>query len=208
MRETPIGTPIRRLDAISKASGTQMYLSDYRFDGMLYSRMVRSTVARGRITAITMPPLPDGYYFITHKDIPEGGVNELYMIKKDYRCFAKGDVRYIGETIGLLVGPDRGVLLDLEHGIVIEYEEGVPSISIEEGLACKGGPFVGDKNLFCDFTIDKGNIDEVLAMRSTQAGRNMSIWRQMPRWRRKRVTSSLSTSAANVRSMCESRSQG
>ncbi len=163
MRETPIGTPIRRLDAISKASGTQMYLSDYRFDGMLYSRMVRSTVARGRIAAINMPPLPDGYYFITHKDIPEGGVNELYMIKKDYRCFAEGDVRYIGETIGLLVGPDRGVLLDLEQGIVIEYEEGVPSISIEEGLACKGGPFVGDRNLFCDFTIDKGNIDEVLA---------------------------------------------
>jgi CO/xanthine dehydrogenase Mo-binding subunit len=163
MRDTPIGTPIRRLDAIAKASGTQMYLSDYQFEGMLYSRMVRSTVARARIVSISVPTLPEGYWFVTYKDIPEDGHNELVMIKKDYRCFAEEDVRYIGETIGLLVGPDRGTLIDLEQQISIEYEEGVPSISIEEGLACKGGPFVGDDNLFCDFTINKGDIDSVLA---------------------------------------------
>jgi len=163
MRETPIGKPIRRLDAIAKASGTQKYLGDYRFEGVLHSRMVRSTIARGRIKEIHLPLLPDGYHFITYKDIPAGGRNELVMIKKDYRCFAEEEVRYIGETIGLLVGPDRNVLADLIGQISIDYEEHIPAITIQEGLDCKGGPFVGDNNLFCDFTIEKGDIAATLA---------------------------------------------
>ncbi|PKL10232.1 MAG: aldehyde oxidase, partial [Spirochaetae bacterium HGW-Spirochaetae-8] len=133
------------------------------FDGMLYARMVRSGIPRGTITDISLPPLPDGYRFITYKDIPAGGNNELVMIKKDYRCFAEKDVRYVGETIGLLVGPDRSVLVDLLEQISVSYEEQVPAVTIDEGLACKGGAFVGENNLFCDFTIHKGDIDAVLA---------------------------------------------
>ena len=113
MAKKPIGTPLRRTDAIAKASGTEKYLSDMQFDDMLYARMVRSGISRGTIQDISLPPLPDGYYFITYKDIPEGGKNELVMIKSDYRCFAEQDVRYIGETIGLLVGPNRSELADL-----------------------------------------------------------------------------------------------
>lgn len=161
MAKKPIGTPLRRTDAIAKASGTEKYLSDMQFDDMLYARMVRSGISRGTIQDISLPPLPDGYYFITYKDIPEGGKNELVMIKSDYRCFAEQDVRYIGETIGLLVGPDRSELADLVDKISITYNEETPAITIEEGLACTGGPFVGTDNLFCDFTINKGDIEDV-----------------------------------------------
>lgn len=163
MAKKPIGTPMRRTDALTKASGAEKYLSDMHFDGMLYARMVRSGIPRGTITDISLPPLPDGYRFITYKDIPAGGNNELVMIKKDYRCFAEKDVRYVGETIGLLVGPDRSVLVDLLEQISISYEEQVPAVTIDEGLACKGGAFVGENNLFCDITIHKGDIDSVLA---------------------------------------------
>jgi CO/xanthine dehydrogenase Mo-binding subunit len=163
MANKPIGSPLRRTDALAKASGSERYLADMTFEGMLFARMVRSGIPRGKITALKLPHLPQGYRFITYRDIPAGGKNELVMIKKDYRCFAEEDVRYIGETIGLLVGPDRGVLADLVEEISISYEEQVPAITIEEGLSCKGGPFVGEHNLFCDFTIRRGDIDEVLA---------------------------------------------
>jgi CO/xanthine dehydrogenase Mo-binding subunit len=163
MAKKPIGTPMRRTDAVTKASGAEKYLSDMHFEGMLYARMVRSGIPRGIITDISLPPLPDGYRFITYKDIPAGGNNELVMIKKDFRCFAEQDVRYVGETIGLLVGPDRSVLVDLLEQISISYEEQVPAVTIDEGLSCKGGAFVGENNLFCDFTIHKGDIDSVLA---------------------------------------------
>ena len=92
---------IKRVDAVSKARGEAEYLSDLRRDGMLYARMVRSTIPRGRIGNIELPVLPEGYYFISAKDIPENGKNSLVMIAGDWRCFADGDVRYVGETIGL-----------------------------------------------------------------------------------------------------------
>ncbi|WP_422481407.1 xanthine dehydrogenase family protein molybdopterin-binding subunit [Pleomorphochaeta sp. DL1XJH-081] len=161
MAKKPIGTPIRRTDALAKASGAERYLSDIHFEGMLHARMVRSGIPRGTIKNISLPQLPEGYHFITYKDIPEGGKNELVMIKSDYRCFAEQDVRYVGETIGLLVGPDRTVLADLLEAVEITYDEGEAAVTIEEGLACKGGAFVGDNNLFCDFTIHKGEIDLV-----------------------------------------------
>ncbi len=158
----PIGAPVRRVDAVSKADGSQMYLADYQFDDMLYSRMVRSSIPRGIIRKINLPELPEGYIFVTYKDIPEGGRNELVMIQKDWKCFAENDVRYVGETIGLLVGPDRDVLADLLERIVIDYEEREAAITIQEGLDCKGGPFVGEDNLFCQLQIEKGDpIDEV-----------------------------------------------
>lgn len=152
----PIGDPVRRVDAVSKADGSQKYLADYQFDDMLYSRMVRSSIPRGIIRKINLPELPEGYTFVTYKDIPEGGRNELAMIQKDWKCFAENDVRYVGETIGLLVGPDRDVLADLLEQIKIDYEEQEAAITIQEGLDCKGGAFVGDDNIFCQLQCDKG----------------------------------------------------
>ena len=120
---TSIDDRVVRVDAEAKARGEAMYVADYSFPDMLYAYMVRSSVPRGRILDIHVPQLPDGYYFISAKDIPENGRNELWMIQKDWRCFADGDVRYVGETIGLLVGPDRNILKYLLDNTKIDYEE-------------------------------------------------------------------------------------
>jgi len=159
MRQKPIGKPMRRVDAVAKAAGTLKYIADYHFDDMVYAKMVRSTVPRGKIKSIRIPELPEGYHYISYKDIPEGGKNQLAMIKTDYKCFAEDEVRFIGETIALLVGPDRTVLEDLLNEVSISYDIQEYAVTIEEGLECKGGPFVNDDNLFCDFTIDKGDVD-------------------------------------------------
>ena len=139
-----------------------MYVSDYSFPDMQYARMIRSTIPRGRIVSIKVPELPDGYWFITHKDIPEEGRNELWMIQKDWKCFAEDDVKYVGETIGLLVGPDRNMLDYLIHRIEIEYEEQEPAITIDDALALKGGPIIGEDNILCQLFVEKGRpMDEV-----------------------------------------------
>jgi len=156
MKEKEIANPIRRVDAIAKCTGKQKYLADYHFPGMIYARMVRSTIARGKIIDIHVPSLPDGYYFISYKDIPPEGKNELWMIQKDWKAFAEHEVRYVGETIGLLCGPDRNMLAALREKVVIDYQETEAAISIEEGLACKGGAFVGENNIFCDMTTNSG----------------------------------------------------
>lgn len=155
-----ISKAVRRLDAVSKSEGSVKYIADYGFEDCLWGRLVRSSIPRGIIKDIKLPEMPDGYRFITYRDIPEGGHNYLHMIASDWKCFAENDVRYVGETIGIIVGPDRTIVEDLREKIVIDYEEQEPAVSIDDGLACKGGAFINDDNIHCHLKLEVGNVDE------------------------------------------------
>lgn len=166
MQATKIGDRIVRVDAVQKARGEAVYVCDMTLPDMQYAYMVRSTIARGRIKAIHVPELPEGYYFISTKDIPTQGKNELWMIAKDWRCFAEDYVLYVGETIGLVVGPDRSVLKRLKAQIKIDYEEQTPAVTIDDGIHCVGGPMFPEKNsnVMCELFCEKGRpMDEVFA---------------------------------------------
>ena len=142
MQATKIGDRIVRVDAVQKARGEAVYVCDMTLPDMQYAYMVRSTIARGRIKAIHVPELPEGYYFISAKDIPAQGKNELWMIAKDWRCFAEDYVLYVGETIGLVVGPDRSVLKRIKAQIKIDYEEQTPAVTIDDGYPLRRRPHV------------------------------------------------------------------
>lgn len=166
MSATKIGDRIRRVDAVQKARGEAKYVCDLTFPDMNYAYMVRSTVPRGKILNISLPDFPEGYYFISAKDIPAKGKNELWMITKDWRCFADEYVLYVGETIGVVVGPDRGVLKELRSKIKIDYEEQTPAVTIDDGIACVGGPMFPEKNsnVMCELFCEKGRpMEEVFA---------------------------------------------
>ena len=163
---TGIDDRIVRVDAVQKARGEAKYVCDMTLPDMQYAYMVRSTIARGRIKAIHVPELPAGYHFISAKDIPAQGKNELWMIAKDWRCFAEDYVLYVGETIGLVVGPDRSVLKRLKAQIKIDYEEQTPAVTIDDGIHCVGGPMFPEKNsnVMCELFCEKGRpMDEVFA---------------------------------------------
>ena len=163
---TRIDDRIVRVDAVQKARGEAVYVCDMTLPDMQYAYMVRSTIARGKIKAIHVPELPEGYRFISARDIPAQGRNELWMIAKDWRCFAEDYVLYVGETIGLVVGPDRGVLKRLKAQIRIDYEEQTPAVTIDDGINCVGGPMFPEKNsnVMCELFCEKGRpMDEVFA---------------------------------------------
>lgn len=166
MSATRIGDKIKRVDAVQKARGEAIYVCDMTLPDMQYAYMVRSTVPRGKILNISLPDFPEGYYFISAKDIPANGRNELWMIAKDWRCFAEDYVLYVGETIGLVVGPDRGVLKELRSKIKIDYEEQTPAVTIDDGINCVGGPMFPEKNsnVMCELFCEKGRpMEEVFA---------------------------------------------
>ncbi len=153
MSATRIDDRIVRTDALEKARGEAMYVSDYSFPDMIYGSLIRSSIPKGKIKSICCPTLPEGYYFITADDIPPEGKNELWMIQKDWRCFATGDVRYVGETIGILCGPDRNMLHYLKSRIKIEYEEETPVVTIDEAVE------KGD-HVLCTLYCEKGDMKE------------------------------------------------
>ncbi len=166
MPVTKIDDKIIRVDAVQKARGEAKYVCDMILPDMQYAYMVRSTCPRGKIKAIHLPEMPEGYYFISAKDIPAKGKNELWMIMKDWRCFADEYVLYYGETIGLVVGPDRTMLKDLKAQIKIDYEEIEPAVTIDDAINCVGGPFYPEKNsnVMCELFCEKGRpMDEVFA---------------------------------------------
>ena len=74
MPQTAIDDRIVRVDATSKARGEAKYVSDLSFPDMQYAYMVRSSIPRGKIDSISIPELPEGYWFISAEDIPEEGI--------------------------------------------------------------------------------------------------------------------------------------
>ncbi len=158
-----IGTPVKRVDAAAKSSGETKYLSDLEFPGLLYAKALRSERGRAKIVDISVPELPEGYYYIDKTDIPDSGVNKILMIKDDWPVFADGQVRYIGEVIALVVGPDRQKILEILDGIKVSYEDLEPVFTIEEALALKGGPLHGTDNLYADYHLEKGDPEAAFA---------------------------------------------
>src|SRR6056297_434492 len=156
-----ISTPIKRVDAGIKTGGAARYIGDIPFEGLLYGKVVRSSRARAKIKGVKVPTLPEGYYYVDAKDIPAEGKNRIEMIKDDWPVFADKAVRFIGETIGLLVGPDRKELNRLRDEVMVDYEDLTPVFTIEESEALKGGPIHGNDNVYADYSLQKGNPDEV-----------------------------------------------
>ena len=156
----PISAPIPRVDAAEKAAGKAAYISDLQFEGMIYAVSIRTTVPRGRIVSIDYPDLPKGYFFVDSRDIPAGGKNTILMIIDDWPVFADDEVRFLGQTIALVVGPDRTRLRRIADEVSVVYEEAAGAFSIDDALALKGGPLFGDDNVFVDYSFEKGSWEE------------------------------------------------
>ncbi len=128
-----IGTSILRVDSRKKIRGEAEYIADWKFDGMLYAKTVRSSKAKAAIISITLPEIPEGYAVIDHRDVP--GVNRMRTVVSDHPIFAEKDVQYIGQPILLVVGPDRETLYDLAAQIDIQYREEPALFTLEEAEA-------------------------------------------------------------------------
>ena len=146
-----------------EATGRAQFISDRHFDNMLEARLFRSTCARAKILDIKLPKLPAGYFIFGAKDIP--GRNELLMVQSDWPVFADTEVRYLGEIILLLVGPDLKVIDSLAKLIHVEYQRLTPAFTPQDSQQLIQGAIhnqdaVDDqKNKFDSHKLNKGDLD-------------------------------------------------
>ena len=117
-----------KIDNEEKMSGRALYTDDIPFKDFLWVRPLRSNIPCGRIKTINVPTLPKGYYFITADDIVKENV--VNIIFSDWPVFADGYVNYFGETIGLLIGPDKEVLEELARMTQVVYIEKRPVFNL------------------------------------------------------------------------------
>jgi CO/xanthine dehydrogenase Mo-binding subunit len=156
-----ISRSIPRIDAKDKAEGREPYIDDFSRDGLVHARFVRSTVSRGKILELRIPELPEGYEYTDRMAVP--GVNRIALIKSDWPAFAEDEVRYRGQIIGVLAGPDPAVLDELLSRFELVCDELPTAIGLDAGLACVGGPIHGDDNIYADLTVAKGDVDAAFA---------------------------------------------
>ena len=121
-------TSVKKVDNEDKMSGKAIFTDDIQMEGVLTAIPLRATIAKGKIKHINIPKLPEGYYFISAKDILNENVCNI--IFSDWPIFVEEQVNYYGETIGLVVGPEKEKCLDLVEEFKIEYEEETPVLEM------------------------------------------------------------------------------
>ncbi len=145
-----ISKSVRKKDHGEKADGSARYIADLEFDGMYQSAFVRSSRAHARIVAVRIPSLPEGYRAVDYRDVP--GVNLLKVVTSEQPIFAEREVRFVGEAIAMLVGPDKDALRGLVRAVEVDYED-LPSSEL----------FGADADTVVSYQYAKGDIDAAFA---------------------------------------------
>jgi len=103
------------------------FLEDIYPRNTLYAVTIRSPVAKGSLKLIQTPKIPEGYTVITAKNIP--GINNLEGTKMP--VLAEANLSYIGEPVGVLIGPDKTKLIDLAARCKVICDEETPVFSAD-----------------------------------------------------------------------------
>src|SRR5213596_3136561 len=121
---TAVGRSVPRREGADKVLGRARYTDDLIVPGAWYGKTIRSTIACGRIRAVTFDPAFDWsrVVVVTAADIP--GDNVVQLIRDDQPALAQREIRHQEEPILLLAAADRATLEEAARGLHIDYEPG------------------------------------------------------------------------------------
>jgi CO/xanthine dehydrogenase Mo-binding subunit len=122
-----VGRSLPRLEARAKVTGRADYVHNMRLPGMLMAKVVRSTVAHGRIVSIDTSAareLEGVFAIYTGKDIqkiiPEPYYGPAFH---DQPILALGKVRHVGEPVAVALAKDAHVAERAAQLVEVVYEE-------------------------------------------------------------------------------------
>jgi xanthine dehydrogenase YagR molybdenum-binding subunit len=168
MIDTMIGKPINRVDGYLKVTGAARYAAEFPFAQIAHAFVIKSTIAKGRITAIETTQAdaaPGVLTVITHLNAPrlnayaeKGNVKikpgeKLVPMQSD-------QIHYDRQTIGLVVAETLEQARFAASLVQITYQQEIPTSSIEQGLSRAYQPteFIGEA-----LQTQKGDIEKGLA---------------------------------------------
>jgi len=154
-----IGKSVPRVDAVGKVTGQTRFITDEYLDRMIYAYPFYSDIPFGKITAIDISPAasqPGFLGVLSASDIP--GQNQVGVIIEDQPLFADPLVRFIGDSIGIVVAETESAARQAARLVNIQYEEFNPIFSINDSKAATGN-FIHDSNVACQHQVDKGDIN-------------------------------------------------
>ena len=127
-----ISRSVVKKDHTPKIEGRSVYVGDYvtAKDGrpILTGKILHASVARAKVLSVDVPKLPEGYFYVDAKDVP--GDNNVNIVLDDTPVFCRETVEYIGEPIGMVVGPDEKEVKRILSEIKVNYEELEPVLDL------------------------------------------------------------------------------
>lgn len=97
------------------------FYSDISMDGMLYASILRSPVPKGKLLNIALESLPEGYCFFGINDIPQS--KTIKMPGTEIPVFCGEDISFLGQPLGIIVGPSRKTVRKLCKELKISIDE-------------------------------------------------------------------------------------
>ncbi|MFQ6605521.1 MAG: xanthine dehydrogenase family protein molybdopterin-binding subunit [Fidelibacterota bacterium] len=155
-----IGQSLSRPDAAAKTTGETRFITDISVPNMVHGAPVYSTIPYGELRHIDLSPakrIPGFIAFVSAKDI--SGENQVGVIIPDQPLFADKVVRYVGDSIGLIIARTPEAAREAAQAVVIEYHEKTPFLSIDDSRRAQDN-FIHETNLACHHRVRKGNIEQ------------------------------------------------
>jgi CO/xanthine dehydrogenase Mo-binding subunit len=122
-----VGRSLPRLEAREKVTGRAEYTHNLRLPGMLYGKIVRSTVAHGRIKSIdtsAAKEVPGIYRIVTAEDVLKVIPNPYYgPAFHDQPILAIDKVHYVGEPVAVVLASDPHAAEEGAQQVVADYDE-------------------------------------------------------------------------------------
>jgi aerobic carbon-monoxide dehydrogenase large subunit len=173
-----VGQRVLRHEDARFVTGTGRFVDDIVLPGALHVAFARSHVARGRLTCVDTTAaneMPGVVAVLTAADLNhlvrewwtdlEGPRGQA----RQFRLFADGDVRFVGEPVAMVVADSRYIAEDVVELVEIDIEPETPVVDPERA-ADDGAPLVhpelGSNVLLEIPAVDNPAVDSVFASAS------------------------------------------
>jgi len=133
-----------------KTKKSARFYSDSYADNMLYALLVRSPIPNGTIRSINYDSLPEGYALFSSRDIPKE--NNIRTFNTEFPVFASERVSYLGEPIGIIVGPDIDKLHCIRKNLDIAATQAFKTTKKKEKS--------GEKDILASRSFSYGNFEQ------------------------------------------------
>ncbi len=159
-----VGTPVRKVDGLSKCTGQLRFADDIVLPRMLFTRIHRSPHPHARIVGVdttAAEAMPGVHAVLTGRDlpIPFG----ILPVSQDEHALCPDRVRFVGDPVAAVAAVDEQVAFDAMNAIRVEYEPLEPVMSIDDALN-GSAPRIHDYG-------DSGNIHKKVALEFGDVGR-------------------------------------
>jgi CO/xanthine dehydrogenase Mo-binding subunit len=165
-KHSVVGKPVIREDGIEKVTGYAKFGDDYKFEGMLYTAMLRIPESHAKINSIDFSKIEKNKSLVaicTAADIP--GSKKIGVVQFDQPVFCSEKVVTPGDVIAMLVGESEFDLKELIKEIKVDYTP-LPVLTDPHKSLDKDAILVHEElgsNLIVHHPLRKGSVEKGFA---------------------------------------------